>query len=191
MTKENAKDYLPFVQALAEGKDLIVNCGSEMADSWEVYTDDLGSLDAFPIEFIRIKPDELWYVVQSQNGYEIKCSSEFETDPCREFESSDKSECEKWITDHKPQYVPFDTIDELIECWNKKLHIPIIAIGKLKYADLAMPLIWIKGKGTQAKLLITEYWSASVGLGTTLCNLKDLYACYTFLDGTPIGKIKE
>ena len=187
MTKENARDFLPLVQAMAEGKDLLINCGSETEESWEVYTDDLGSLDSFPIELLRVKPDELWYVVQSQNGYEIKCSSEFETDPCREFESSDKSECEKWVEEHRPQYVPFDTIDELIEGWSQKKF-----NGKAIYdTTLNMPIIWVKGKGTQAKHLITEYWSASVGLGTTLCNLKDLYACYTFLDGTPIGKIKE
>lgn len=146
MTKENAKDFLPLVQALAEGKTI-----QKLRDHyfWRDYDERIdGAIENIPIENLRIKPED--------------------------------------------EYVPFESVDELIECWADKRKIPLFGVdGKAVWNPIDMPLIWVKGKGTQAKYLITEYWSASVCIGDDLRDLKELYDCYTFLDGTPIGKIKE
>lgn len=149
MNQENAKDFLPFVQALAEGKDLIVNCGTEMADSWEVYTDDMGSLDSFPIKSIRIKPE---------------------------------------VT-----YIPFDTTEELINYW---CHIRFDDY-KPYNTELEMPLIWVKAKKSNTKFLITGFeaetnWEGGcVYLDGLFYSMIDMFEDFTFLDGSPIGKIKE
>lgn len=107
MTKENAKYYLPLVQAMVDGKAIQIFNG----DGWiDINDPNFGS----NFEKYRIKPEE--------------------------------------------EYVPFDTVEELIDCWNKKKF-----NGKAPYnTELEMPLIWVKGKGTQAKYLIAEYWSTSV-----------------------------
>lgn len=182
MTKENARDFLPLVQALAEGKT--IQYYNSWYDEWEDMKEPMFNFDT---KYYRIKPDELWYVVQSHQGYEIKSSSEFETDPCREFESSDKSECEKWIEAHKPQYVPFDTVEELIDCWNQKKN------NREPTYDtkLEMPLIWIKRKNIKLKCLITTFWETNVFICDHYVSLDKLFENYTFLDGSPIGKIKE
>lgn len=142
MTKENAKDFLPLVQALSEGKTIqhYWECRHTWEDCDNLYFDD-------NVNNYRIKPEE--------------------------------------------EYVPFETVDELIECWADKRKIPLLGVDGKAWNPLVMPLIWVKGKGTRAKHLITEYWCASVCIGDNLRDLKELYDCYTFLDGSPIGKIKE
>lgn len=63
MNKENAHLYLPFVQALADGKTIqILDCG-------EWFDLDLLSFDATPSEY-RIKPESRkWTVWIDQYGY--------------------------------------------------------------------------------------------------------------------------
>jgi len=63
MNKENAHLYLPFVQALADGKTIqILDCG-------EWFDLDSPSFDATPAEY-RIKPEpRKWTVWIDQYGY--------------------------------------------------------------------------------------------------------------------------
>lgn len=189
MTKENAKDFLPLVQALAEGKTI-----QKIRDHyfWSDYNERIdGALENIPIENLRIKPK--FFVFKKSDGTYYK-STEFEHNTKGanwQFEG-DEENCDKWIEEHTPKYVPFESVDELIECWNEKRGVILKELKiATKFTQLDMPLIWVKGKGTQAKYLITEYWSASVCIGDNLKDLKELYDCYTFLDGSPIGKIKE
>lgn len=65
MNKDNAKDYLPLVQALAEGKVIQVKC----VNGWEDVTAEL-SLCFAPDQY-RIKPEprELW-ANRFPDGYE-------------------------------------------------------------------------------------------------------------------------
>lgn len=188
MTKENAKDFLPLVQAIAEGKTI-----QKIRDHyfWSDYNERIdGALENIPIENLRIKPK--FFVFKKNDGTYYKSTDyDHNTKGANWQFEGDEEECDKWIEEHISVYVPFESVDELIECWNQKLNITIMAVGKSNCDNLTMPLIWVKGKGTQAKYLITEYWSVSVCLGDSLRNLKELYDYYTFLDGSPIGKIKE
>lgn len=145
MTKENAKEFLPLVQTLAEGKT---------------------------VQYFS-KDDNNWVDVY---------------DPC--FCDNAKNYRIKPEVEH----VPFDTAEELIECWNKKKfgnkHPPY-------NTELEMPLIWVKHKNLENEtILITAFDSRknchdSVFLQDIWVDLRDLFETFTFLDGTPIGKIKE
>lgn len=185
MTKDNAKDLLPLVQALAEGKTIqhYWECGHTWEDCDNLYFDD-------DVNTYRIKPK--FFVFKKNDGTYYK-STEFEHNTKGanwQFEG-DEENCDKWIEEHTPKYVPFESVDELIECWNEKRGVILKELKiATKFTQLDMPLIWVKGKGTQVKHLITEYWCASVCIGDNLRDLKELYDCYTFLDGSPIGKIK-
>lgn len=138
MTRENAKDFLPLVHALAEGKTI------------QILYDDIGWEDCnsdiafcYPIENYRVKPET--------------------------------------------EYAPFKSIEELINCWKEKCN------TEFNHA-FQMPLIWVKHKvDNEASLIIAFDISQRelVFIQDTWLNLKDLFNNYTFLDLSPIGKIKE
>lgn len=136
MTKENAKDYLPFIQALADGKTIQFSNGDEWID-----LDDPNFENS--VEKYRIKPEE--------------------------------------------EYVPFDTVEELIDCWNKKKF-----NGKAPYnTELEMPLIWVKKKTTDTKWLITGFDVCGISINDNFYSYRKLFEEFTFLDGSQIGKIKK
>jgi hypothetical protein len=72
MNKDNAKDYLPLVQALANGKIIQCNDRGEWVDVDTLYTDCYG-----PYEY-RIKPSprtfELMRSTESGNVYDMSLS---------------------------------------------------------------------------------------------------------------------
>lgn len=89
----------------------------------------------------------------------------------------------------EPKYVPFNSVQELIDTWEKKSGI------KLNH-ELFMPSIWIKRKDKNRAYLITDFLfekDYDFDVGTSLENLKltELFDQFTFLDGSIIGKIKE
>lgn len=136
MNKDNAKDYLPFVQALAEGKTI----QHYYINEWITIIDPCFSDEA---KNYRIKPEV--------------------------------------------EYVPFDTVEELINCWCQKRF-----DGYKPYnTELEMPLIWVKNKFSGASCLITAFDKHSVRIDINFIDLETLFNGCTFLDGSPIGKIKE
>lgn len=136
MTKGNAKDFLPLVQALAEGKTIQYFDEYKWKNCDDIYFSDAN------VKNYRIQPEK--------------------------------------------EYVPFDSVEELIECWNKKKY-----NGRPPYnAELEMPLIWVKHRTVNIKYLIIGFCDDSVSMSSLLVKLKDLFENYTFLDGSPIGKIK-
>lgn len=173
MTKDNAKDFLPLVQALAEGKTIqhYGECGHTWEDCDNLYFDD-------DVNTYRIKPK--FFVFKKNDGTYYK-STEFEHNTKGanwQFEG-DEENCDKWIEEHTPKYVPFESVDELIECWGK-------------YSSLTMPLIWIKHKENGNKHLITDYCKDNnISTSDEIFSLRELFEHFTFLDGSPIGKIKE
>ena len=90
----------------------------------------------------------------------------------------------------KDEYVPFDTVQELIDGWERKSGI------KFNH-ELTMPQIWIKSKEKNRVYLITEFWFEKdckdwdVGTSFENLDLQELFECFTFLDGSIIGKVKE
>ena len=86
------------------------------------------------------------------------------------------------------EYVPFDTVQELIDYWDEK--------HPSNRPSDTLPLIWIKNKDKDRRYFITEYYFDNhfdADVSTSLCelSLKDLFEEYTFLNGAAIGKVKE
>lgn len=71
MNKDNAKDYLPLVQALAEGKTIQINAGTPGIPLWEDVDDPVFS---GPVSDYRVKPEprEWFVVVATETNKEYK-----------------------------------------------------------------------------------------------------------------------
>lgn len=89
--------------------------------------------------------------------------------------------------DPKPEYIPFSNPDEFIDAYISNLdkRMDIGAIHKLdkfgmwiKYKDDYVLVNYIEQSGINSDSELASDW-------------QDLYDNYTFLDGTPCGKIKE
>ena len=96
---------------------------------------------------------------------------------------------EEWRIKDEVESVPFDSVQELIDAWEKKSNV------KFNH-ELSMPFIWIKEKEHNRKYLITDYYfekSFNYDLSTSDKRMKlyELFEYYTFLDGSIIGKVKE
>ena len=92
--------------------------------------------------------------------------------------------CECYCT---KAHVPFDTLQELIDAWDKKHP------SNANRPNDTMPLIWIKNKEKNRVYLITDflfekYYDCDVGTDKEDLKLSELFENYTFLDGSIIGK---
>jgi hypothetical protein len=73
MTKESAKDYLPLVQALADGKTIQLNVGSAACPKWMDEWSDFAFID--PPSNYRIKPEpRRIYGLLDKNGNLAYCT---------------------------------------------------------------------------------------------------------------------
>jgi hypothetical protein len=112
-------------------------------------------------------------------------------DKWRNCKDSDDEPCEpNWRvgTEYriKEEYVPFDTVQELIDAWKKKSGIEF-------NRELLMPLIWIRNKVKNRVYLITDFlfdkaYNCDVGTEDENLKLTELFENFTFLDGSIIGK---
>lgn len=87
----------------------------------------------------------------------------------------------------KPEYIPFSNPDEFIDAYISNLdkRMDIGSIHKLDKFGM-----WIKYKDDY--VLVTYIEQSGINSGTELASdWQDLYDNYTFLDGTPCGKLKE
>ena len=89
-----------------------------------------------------------------------------------------------YLVERKPadKYRPYKNIAEMVDDWKSRFSSNI--------PDYAMPLIWVKNKGTGDVCLITElpHTGSSVLLNCEYYHSDDLYDDYTYLDGSPCGK---
>lgn len=74
MNRDNAKDYLPLVQAMAEGKLIQFNKNTESEPKW-IDVDQF--FDSNPVQCYRIKPEpkEIW-VNEYPNGRRVPWNTE-------------------------------------------------------------------------------------------------------------------
>lgn len=87
----------------------------------------------------------------------------------------------------KVEYVPFDTVEELIDAWDSKYP------QNKNRPEGTMPLIWVKLRESNDISLITDFYfdCGEVALSNTQVSLEELWKYYTFLDSSIIGKVKE
>lgn len=89
----------------------------------------------------------------------------------------------------EPTYRPYKDTAEMIADWTERFMVDEIA-------DFCMPMIWVKDKpafltvgvGTH---LIVEILDCVVRLSNSIVNLQNLFDYYTYLDGSPCGKVEE
>ena len=104
----------------------------------------------------------------------------------------------------KPEYVPFETLDEFIESYKKVEE----RINYSKAEDyIASCGMWLKDKDRDVYCLVTEIWNYGVVVGDSRLNTtkdgdgyftinevtkwKQLFREYTFMDDSPCGKEVE
>ena len=76
MNKDNAHEYLPLVQALANGKTIQYPCGSK---SWEDYSEDHDLTFERDARFYRIKPEPRTFeIIKSRLTDAIYSASEWD-----------------------------------------------------------------------------------------------------------------
>lgn len=88
---------------------------------------------------------------------------------------------------------PFKDCDELVECWERKIFIPVMQYTKQKV--LFRPEIWVKSKEYGTDNLITAFDNDNESIGGSCVfiqdmwvDMKELFDNFTFLDGSPCGK---
>lgn len=120
-----------------------------------------------------------------KEGKRIECKLKFESG--KDWETVETPYWD-WIrSDYRvkeePKYVPYENTEELIKDFCKR--------SRAKRSPMGEPFIWVKSKTHKSKCLITEYRNDHVELQTCDYSLKEMFKCFTYLDGSPCGKKVE
>lgn len=106
----------------------------------------------------------------------------------------------------KPKYVPFESQEEFLNYY--AYHRDKLVESSLNHQLSSFGGVWLKGKKPNVLYMVIEIWDEGVVLGdtkmratnqwcgeyvkaNTATEWKELCENYTFLDGSPCGKLKE
>lgn len=101
----------------------------------------------------------------------------------------------------EPEYVPFESISEFIDAYEDSTY--NIACDSVEHKLLKRGGIWLKDKATDAYCMVTEICNEGIAVlgkkpiinGMSVYNnsttWEGLLEDYTFIDGSPCGKLKE
>ena len=96
-----------------------------------------------------------------------------------------------------PKYIPFESVEEFLDEY---------FLNKEKYTTgilLKLEGIWLREKDTGALCIVTEIWDKGLVIGDTKLTIirtdvfndttewDELFSKYSFIDGTPCGKLAE
>ena len=89
----------------------------------------------------------------------------------------------------EPKHRPYKDTEEMIADWKERFMVDEIP-------DFCMPMIWVKEKPklvdvSEGTCLITEFGVKVVCLSALVVCLESLFDRYTYLDGSPCGKVEE
>ena len=87
----------------------------------------------------------------------------------------------------EPVYRPYNDTEEMIADYKERFKVS-------KMPPFCMPFIWVKDKPaflTVCTHLIVENFEHVVRLGNSTVHLQNLFDNYTYLDGSPCGKVEE
>ena len=172
MTQEKAKELLPIIQAIADGKDFIIQTPNGNGG----WVDCNGVLDS-----------ELFYYT-----YRVKPElSEIKPITAEDLKKDkDISHKLRDTVQGMKHYRPFKNCDELIDYWYD-------FTGVINCSPkLFMPTIWVKHKEYGTDFLITAYDNDNESIGANVIindigvTMKMLFDNYTFCDGSVCGVIK-
>lgn len=91
--------------------------------------------------------------------------------------------CDYRIKPEESTYRPYKDTEEMVEDFVKRT-------GKT-YSKMDMPLIYVKYKKANCKYLINTFYDDLVEFDGSVYTLVNLYSDYTYLDGSPLGKLVE
>lgn len=142
-------------------------------------------LEGETIQYRRLPDDNIIPNKEWKDIYSVSDISTFDDDSIYEYRIKPKT-----------KFVPFTTIQELIDVWNKKItdfYVNYYKGEKACIADnpLIMPVIWIRNKNTKIKSMITdfdEYYNIIFIGDDNIYKLDSLFDNFEFLDGSVIGK---
>ena len=95
------------------------------------------------------------------------------------------------------KYIPFESVEEFLDAY---------FLNKEKYTTgilLKLEGIWLREKDTGALCIVTEIWDKGLVIGDTKLTIirtdvfndttewDELFSKYSFIDGTPCGKLAE
>ncbi|MDO4800917.1 MAG: hypothetical protein Q4A15_02005 [Prevotellaceae bacterium] len=83
----------------------------------------------------------------------------------------------------EPKYRPYKDTSEMIADYKERFCVNV--------SGYTMPLIWISYKHGGSETLISKFYLDSVESGMWAYKMDDLYLDYTYLDGSPVGKLVE
>ena len=106
----------------------------------------------------------------------------------------------------KPEFVPFESADEFLDEYDNANY--SVNSGTLENKLLNYGGIWLKGKDSRAYYMVTEIWDCGlviddINMKTTkieedlyftvngVTHWDELLGYYTFLDGSPCGKLRK
>lgn len=90
------------------------------------------------------------------------------------------TDCDYRIKPEK-KYRPYKSTEEMVEDFDARF-------GTNRPAN-TMPFIWVKGRFTKAAHLIHVFGDTYVYIGNNVLMISDLFTRYTYLDGSPCGKL--
>lgn len=95
-----------------------------------------------------------------------------------------------------PEYVPYENTDEMIQDFKERCH-QYLEPGT-EYAEtenpMSIPVIWLKKKNTPGlKELVVNIYEKYIEINgyNHIWDMADILDMYTFLDGSPVGKLKK
>ena len=102
---------------------------------------------------------------------------------------------DKFPEPKEKHYRPFNNCDELVETYHNRAFIPIVAEDlNQKLKRMYRPEIWVIHKGSAEESLITAFDNTENGscvyLQDVWLDMDELFEKYTFLDGSPVGKLE-
>lgn len=208
MNREQGKKLLPILQAFTEGKTVQYSLDGV---TWIDENENLlvGDFEFDGIEY-RIKPEESPCGRCIDSGKEINCGKcthdEALTGNYTIEQNCGENRGEGGVLSisgsvSEKRFRPFNNCDELVKIYHNRAFIPIVAEGlNQKLKRMYRPEIWVKHKEYGTEFLITAFDNRK-DLGTArlpcVCiqdmwvDFEELLEGYTFLDGSPLGKLEE
>lgn len=160
-------------------------------DKWEAARDDCGAKTKL---FVSSKDKAKEWCQSRQKFAEVIKAFEdgkavqfrhSETEPWRDVDNPLwYDDCEYRVKLEEKNYRPYVSSAEMIADFINRF--------KVKCHPYAGPLVWVGHRQQDCRFLITGIFSCSVKINGTLYMLEDLFNCYTYLDGSPVGmEVKE
>lgn len=101
------------------------------------------------------------------------------------------------MSDEEKHYRPFKDCNELVETFIKKWEAET-GSGFIVFPKLHKPCIWVKSRAYRTDNLIIAFDNDNESIGGSCVFLQDiwvdmqeLFDCFTFLDGSPCGVLKN